>query len=63
MTDDRLRAKQEKIQLEHDKWNDENKIAHTEDVVTAENSQLAGSNVEWKRFYEVIKELTNNMRN
>ncbi|KRE43272.1 hypothetical protein [Paenibacillus sp. Soil522] len=62
MAKDSLRAKQEKLQLESNKTNNANINSHTEEEKPLENRQNDGANPEWRRFYEVIKEITGDMR-
>lgn len=62
MSDDSLRAKQEKLQLKGKKTNNPDEGPHADAERTIENRQLEGANQEWRRFYEVIKGITNDMR-
>lgn len=62
MSEDRLRAKQEKLQLEVKKMNDPDEGSQADEDRSIENRQLEGANQEWRRFYEVIKGITNDMR-
>lgn len=62
MLDGSLRAKQEKLQLERQKTNDADKSPHPDEERPIENRQNDGANPEWRRFYEVVKEITKDMR-
>ena len=62
MAEDSLRAKQEKLQLESNKTNNAHNHSHTEEEKPLENRHNDGANPEWRRFYEVIKEITGDMR-
>ncbi|WP_424768362.1 hypothetical protein [Paenibacillus sp. sgz302251] len=62
MSDTSLRAKQHKLGL-GGASTDENKDSQLPiDEKTVVNPHLDGANQEWKRFYEVIKQLTKDMR-
>ncbi|NIK76946.1 hypothetical protein FHS15_002071 [Paenibacillus castaneae] len=62
MSDDSLRAKQERLQLGTPKVNDADKASYTEENSLSQNRQLAEANPEWRRFYEIIKQITKEMR-
>lgn len=63
MSLDSLRIKQQKIQLESDTRDSEGAMPESTELDVMERKpQLEHANQEWKQFYEVIKEITNNMR-
>lgn len=65
MSLDSLRMKQQKLQLESDTRDSEEKHEEPESTeldVMESKPQLEHANQEWKQFYEVIKDITNNMR-
>ncbi|MEV5030160.1 hypothetical protein [Paenibacillus sp. LPE1-1-1.1] len=62
MSDGSLRAKQEKLQLESKKMIHAELASHSEEGSLGENRKKEGANPEWQRFYEVIKEITQDMR-
>ncbi|MGO4181802.1 hypothetical protein AB4Z45_10955 [Paenibacillus sp. MCAF9] len=62
MSDGSLRAKQEKLQLEGQKTNSEDKTSHNENNIIVENNHIQGSIPEWQRFYEVVRGITKDMR-
>ncbi|WP_139995361.1 hypothetical protein [Paenibacillus paridis] len=62
MDDARLRAKQEKLQLENDKVKLASRSPQAEHAEADEHAELSSANAEWQKFYSVIKEITSNMR-
>ncbi|MGM0882525.1 MAG: hypothetical protein ACQEXQ_15975 [Bacillota bacterium] len=62
MSGESLRDKQKKIRLEGSTANISDESLHSGREIKLENSQLDGANREWRRFYEVIKEITSDMR-
>lgn len=62
MSGESLRDKQKKIRLEGITAISSDESPHSGREKQQENSHLDGANREWRRFYEVIKEITINMR-
>lgn len=62
MSGESLRDKQKKIRLEGITANVSDEGSNSSREKEQENSQLDGANREWRRFYEVIKEITSDMR-
>lgn len=63
MSLDSLRMKQHKLQLESDTRDTEGALLESIELdVLEKKPQLEHANQEWKQFYEVIKDITNNMR-
>ncbi|WP_169085261.1 hypothetical protein [Paenibacillus sp. PL91] len=62
MSDGSLRAKQEKLKLETAAANPISQTSHPEAEKSPGYDQNAGANPEWRRFYEVIKEITLDLR-
>lgn len=62
MTGESLREKQKKLQLEGSTVNVSDESPHSDSEKKQDNRQLDDANREWRRFYEVIKDITNGMR-
>lgn len=62
MSGESLRDKQKKIRLEGMTAKTSDEGSHSGREQKQENSHLSDANREWRRFYEVIKEITSDMR-
>jgi hypothetical protein len=62
MLEGSLRAKQEKLSLEKTKANQISQTSQAEMEKSPGYGQNEGANPEWRRFYEVIKEIMLDMR-
>ncbi|RCW43420.1 hypothetical protein [Paenibacillus prosopidis] len=62
MSGESLRDKQKRIRLEDITANVSDEGSYSGREKKQENSHLDDANREWRRFYEVIKEITSDMR-